>query len=109
GPAHRFVRRVSYENEYHDWAERNLKKEEYPAQVRLGQPSLIYFTHRESPDSLETRDPFGQPTPNDPPVNISGMVSLDLDPQGRLTRFLGVPPQLDDSGAPASQWTGKSC
>jgi hypothetical protein len=58
-----------YQNEYHTWAERNLKKEDYRAQVRLGQPSLIYFTHRESPDYLETRDPFGQPTPNDPPVN----------------------------------------
>jgi serine/threonine protein kinase len=89
-----------YENDYHTWAERNLKTGEYREQVRLGQPSLIYFTHRESPDYLETRDPFGQPTPNDPPVNIPGMVSLDLDPQGRLIRFLGVPPQLDD-GTPA--------
>jgi len=88
-----------YENEYHTWAERNLKKEDYRAQVRLGQPSLIYFTHRESPDYLETRDPFGQPTPNDPPTNLSGMVSMDLDPQGRLIRFLGVPPQLDDGTA----------
>jgi serine/threonine protein kinase len=90
----------SYENEYHDWAERNLKRAEYREQVRQGQPSLIYFTHRESPDYLATRDPFGQPTPNDPPTNVSGMVSLDLDPQGRLIRFLGVPPQLDD-GTPA--------
>jgi hypothetical protein len=90
----------SYETEYHDWAERNLKKEDYREQVRLGQPSLIYFTHRESPDYLVPRDPTGQPTPNDPPTNVSGMVSLDLDPQGRLIRFLGVPPQRDD-GAPA--------
>jgi serine/threonine-protein kinase len=89
----------SYENEYHAWAERNLKKEDYREQVRLGQPSLIYFTHRESPEYLVTRDPFGQPTLNDPPTNISGMVSLDLDPQGRLVRFLGVPPQLDDGAA----------
>jgi serine/threonine-protein kinase len=86
----------SYETEYHDWAERNLKKEDYREQVRLGQPSLIYFTHRESPEYLEPRDPDGRPTPNDPPTNVSGMVSLDLDPQGRLIRFLGVPPQLDD-------------
>jgi serine/threonine protein kinase len=89
----------SFENEYHDWAERNLAKSEYRAQVRLGQPSLIYLRHRESPVYLETRDPFGQPAPNDPPTNIPGMISLDLDPQGRLIRFLGVPPQLDDGAA----------
>jgi serine/threonine-protein kinase len=89
-----------YQNEYHDWAEQTLRKEEYREQVSLGQPSLIFFEHRESPEYMETRDPFGQPTPNDPPTNISGMVSVDLDPQGRLIRFLGVPPQLDD-GAPA--------
>src|ERR1022692_3764077 len=73
-----------YQNEYRTWAERNLKKEDYREQVRLGQPSLIYFVHRESPDYLEPHDPSGQPTPNDPPTNISGMVSMDLDPQGRL-------------------------
>jgi serine/threonine-protein kinase len=91
----------NYEDEYHNWAERNLPKENYREQVRHGQPSLIYFTHRESPGFLDTRDPYGRPTPNDPPVNVSGMVSLDLDPQGRLIRFLGVPSQLDDGGAPA--------
>jgi serine/threonine protein kinase len=90
-----------YETEYHDWAERNLKKEDYRAQVRQGQPSLISFTHRESPGYLEPRDPSGRPTSNDPPTNLSGMVSLDLDPQGRLIRFLGVPPQMNDGGAQA--------
>ncbi|MFY9727078.1 MAG: serine/threonine-protein kinase [Bryobacteraceae bacterium] len=90
-----------YEDGYHSWAERNLKKEDYRQQVREGQPSLIYFAYRESPEYLETRDPFGQPSPNDPPTNISGMVSLELDPEGRLIRFLGVPPQLDESSTPA--------
>jgi serine/threonine protein kinase len=91
----------NYETEYHDWAERNLKTEDYRAQVRQGQPALIYFTHRESPGYLEPHDPSGRPTPNDPPTNISRMVSLDLDPQGRLIRFLGVPPLMDDGGAQA--------
>jgi serine/threonine protein kinase len=88
-----------YESEYRDWAERDLKKEDYREQVRLGQPSLIYFEHRESPGFLEVHDPFGQPTQNDPPTNLSGMVTLKLDPQGRLIRFLGVPPNLDDGAA----------
>ena len=86
-----------YQNEYHDWAQRNLESEEYSEQVRLGQPSLIYFSHRASPDYLETRDPYGQPTPDDPPLNISGMVRIELDPQGRLILFQAVVPQLDDA------------
>jgi hypothetical protein len=85
-----------YQNEYRTWAQRNLKMEEYREQVRLGQPSLIYFTHRESPQYLDTHDPFGQPTPSDPPMNISGMVRMELDPQGRMILFQAVPPQLDD-------------
>ncbi|HYL77610.1 MAG TPA: serine/threonine-protein kinase [Bryobacteraceae bacterium] len=89
----------SYENEYYDWAKRSLKREDYREQIRLGQPALIYFTHRESPAYLETRDPFGRPTPNDPPTNVAGMVSVDLDPQGRMIGFLGVPPLLDDGAA----------
>ena len=58
----------SYENEYHDWAERNLKKEDYREQVRLGQPSLIYFTHRESPDYLEHARPV-RPTHAERPAH----------------------------------------
>ncbi len=88
------------EIEYRVWAERNLKKEDYREQIRLGQPSLISFFYRESPDYLEPRDSNGQPTPNDPPVNVPGMVRMELDPQGRLILFQAVPPQLDDA-APA--------
>jgi serine/threonine-protein kinase len=89
-----------YQDEYHTWAERNLKKEEYREQVRLGQPSLIYFARRESPVYLEPRDSSGRVTFNDPPLDISGMVRIFLDPQGRLILFQAVPPQLDDA-APA--------
>jgi len=92
----------NYEREYQVWAERNLKKEDYREQVRLGQPALISFFYRESPEYLEPHDPSGRPTANDPPTNISGMVRVELDPQGRLIRFLGVPPQVDD-GAAAQQ------
>jgi hypothetical protein len=49
------------------------------------------------------RDSLPQPShstlASSPPENISGMVSLDLDPQGRLIRFLGVPRQTDDRTA----------
>jgi serine/threonine-protein kinase len=85
----------NYRTDYHDWAERNLKAEEYREQVRRGQPALIYFSFRQSPQYLEPRDTGGRPTEDDPPMNVPGMVRVEMDPEGRLTRFLGVPPQHD--------------
>ncbi len=92
----------NYRNDYHDWAEKNLKTEDYREQVRRGQPGLIYFSYRQSPEYIEPRAPGGRPTANDPPVNTPGMVLLSLDTEGRLTRFLGVPPQLDSGAAPGA-------
>ncbi|HEY3123687.1 MAG TPA: serine/threonine-protein kinase [Thermoanaerobaculia bacterium] len=43
---------------------------------------------------------------DDPPLEISGMVSLAVDARGNLVRFRAVPPQIDESrGAPpAVDW-----
>ena len=35
-------------------------------------------------------------TRNDPPTVLSGMINLELDPQGRLTYFQAIPPQKQD-------------
>src|ERR1700691_3896637 len=65
---------------------------------RLGsmQPPAIVFWYRQSPRPLEP-EAFGGGSvePNDPPPIVSGMVSVTLDPQGRLVEFDAVPPQVD--------------
>ncbi len=39
-------------------------------------------------------------TPSDPPLDVTGMVSIDVDPGGRLRSFVAVPPQASPPGAP---------
>jgi hypothetical protein len=41
----------------------------------------------------------GDVNPDDPHMDISGMVKVELDPQGRLVSFEAVPPQVDQSPA----------
>ena len=97
-----------YRGDYHEWAEKNVTADEYREQVRRGQPSLLFFVYEQSPQYIEPRDSSGQPGDNDPPLNVTGMVRMELDPAGRLTRFQAVPPQRDSdaASAPAVDWIG---
>ena len=90
-----------------DWAEEKLKTDEYREHVRRGQPSLIRFFYRQSPQYLEPRDSGGRPSTDDPPMNVPGMVGLAFDPEGRLTAFRAVPSQSDsgDTTSPPMDWT----
>src|SRR6185436_3204604 len=38
----------------------------------------------------------------DPPHTYPGMTTVDLDPKGRLTEFLAVPPQSDKGAQPTA-------
>jgi len=63
------------------------------------QPAPMVFWYRESPRPLQTEQ-FGGPgmvTLGDPPLRVSGMVSLMLDSAGRLVYLEAVPPQMEDS------------
>jgi hypothetical protein len=60
-----------------------------------GQPAAFYFWYRQSTRYLETAT-SGPVTVIDPPENISGMVTVLLDTQGRLRRFTAVPPQREE-------------
>lgn len=66
-------------------------------------PSAIAFWYRSSPRYLIPAAgalSHSEVTPTDPPVVLSGMISLELDPEGRLMAFRRVPPQLDDTSGP---------
>ncbi len=73
-----------------------------------GEPSVIRFWYRESPQFLVAhRITEFFPEEHDPPLNVPGMVTVELDPQGRLRRLAAVPPERDDPGALSEegQWT----
>jgi serine/threonine-protein kinase len=68
---------------------------------------LVHFWYRQSPRYLE---PFTRNKVSlaDPPPDVTNMASVILDPQGRLLRFEGVPPQIAEAGAGATppDWSG---
>ena len=81
--------------------------------VLKNRPSVMYYWRRESPDYLvATQIKSNLLTPGivdleDPAPTTSGMVTVELDPQGRLIRFDAVPPQKDSSPAPAQPYDWK--
>jgi serine/threonine-protein kinase len=62
---------------------------------QAGQPNAIHFWYRSSPRFLVAGGNTGQVNDIDPPLTISGMVSLQLDTDGRLLRFAAVPKEVD--------------
>jgi len=61
--------------------------------LRTEKPGPYRFWYRESPRYLDTSEGFV--TPDNPPLNISGMTMIYLDTDGRLHWFLHVPPQRE--------------
>jgi serine/threonine protein kinase len=81
-------------------------------QVLSHPPSPLQFWYRESPypltgsyfhDDLLTP---GIASKGDPPLDLSGMINLELDSQGRLLYFETIPPQLLEpaKNVPAVDW-----
>ena len=60
------------------------------------------FWYRGSPRPLDSRssspdEPIsGSVWTDDPPLDVSGMTLVRLNPRGRLTQFVAVPPQVED-------------
>jgi serine/threonine-protein kinase len=100
---------LRYDNDFQDYVEKNDKPSNWDA-VLAGRPTLLKYWYRQSPDSLfaaEFKDNLLTPgivNQSDPPTVLSGMINLELDPQGRLTYFQAIPPQKvdekKDSAAP---------
>ena len=78
-----------------------------PARSRWSRhdPSLVRFWYRESPQPLETwRFPFlygnvARISPVDPPLALAAMALVRLDPAGRLTHLVVIPPSTDEATA----------
>src|ERR1017187_7613844 len=67
-----------------------------------GQPPLVHFWYRESPQPMAARYQFSAVVDyGDPPFERSGMLRLETDPDGKLTWFEAVPPQVEEPAPPA--------
>lgn len=71
-------------------------------------PPTIVFWYRQSPREMQSDNFFnsigaGVITPWEPPSNITGMINIFLDTQGRLLFFKRIPPERDPPGGPSPQ------
>jgi serine/threonine-protein kinase len=68
--------------------------------------SPLRFFYRQSPKSLVAANRNGSVERDDPPSDVPGMAEVDLDPRGRLRRYLAVPPRVEKGGAwPDPDWS----
>jgi predicted Ser/Thr protein kinase len=97
---------LHYDADFQEYVEKNDKPHPNWDAVLAARPSLLGFWYRQSPDGMLAegfRDQMLSPgiiTRDDPPTVLSGMINLELDPQGRLTYFQAIPPQKESSSAP---------
>jgi serine/threonine protein kinase len=103
-----------YDNDFQDYVSKNDKPRPDWGAIIAARPSLLFYWFRESPqymlatdfqDLLLTPDVISI---DDPPLISSGMVTLKIDPQGRLLSFEAMPPQKEDGPTqptPAIDWT----
>ena len=91
------------DTDFQGYVEKNDKPLPDWNKVLSARPSLLGFWYRQSPDELKAegfRDELMNPgivTRDDPAETLSGMIDLELDPQGRLTYFQAIPPQKDET------------
>jgi serine/threonine protein kinase len=90
------------EDDYVHWVEKNYKPRADWNQLLSQRPSVLTYWYRTSPQPMVATDfkdsalTPGLVTVWDPPLILSGMIQVNLDPQGRLTRFQIIPPQRED-------------
>ena len=75
--------------------------------VARGHFSPYVFYYRQSPRPLLPSNVDAQVRRTDPPPNGPGMAEVVMDPRGRVTRYLAVPPAVDPTGGewPEPDWS----
>jgi serine/threonine protein kinase len=99
---------MEFDTDFQAYVEKNDKPHANWNEVMATRPSVLRFWYRQSPDNM-VADGFhdqllnpGIVTRNEPPQTLSGMVLVELDPQGRLNYLQVIPPQKQDSPGRAS-------
>ena len=95
------VHGFSYDTEFQQYGEQQKDPAVYRALLSKGRPPLIRFWYRQSPQYLEFPPQQNIVSVDLPPLAHSGMVTLILDPQGRLIELAAVPPQVEKAPPPS--------
>ena len=121
--AHEMIRRLGYteppvdtafgyqlNGSFIDWAVANTAETNRWNEFTRSQPGPAWFWYRQSPRYLEADrvSSFSKVTWTDPSsTSASNMVGVVMDPAGRLTWLIAMPPQVDPTGAetpPKADW-----
>jgi hypothetical protein len=90
---------------FQEYVEKNDKPRPNWDAVLGTRPSLLRYWYRQSPGDMmamgfrDLQNP-GIVVRDDPPTVLSGMINLELDPQGQLTYFQAISLQKEDPGRP---------
>jgi hypothetical protein len=103
----------AYDVDFLNYAVANDRPNPLWERILVERPVPLYFWYRQSPSKMFadgfTDTAFTPDVVNydDPPATLSGMVNLQLDPQGRLVAFQAIPPQRQDHPQPVRipDWT----
>ena len=93
-----------WDRSYAGWAEKHDKSVKW-FEVARGRAPVLRYWYRESDESLSGISfhddllTLGLTTPDDPPEITSGMIYVNLDPQGHLIEFRAMPAQKMDAPA----------
>jgi serine/threonine-protein kinase len=72
------------------------------AGLATGEPPVLQFWFRQSPQPLVSMHRSTRVTVRNPPIVVSGMAGVRLDTRGLLTGFYRVPPQEESESPPAT-------
>lgn len=84
----------AYDESWLLWSDDPMPAPARWSRISAGQPLTFYFWYRQSPEPLvplAAGTPTVRVSPSDPSPSLPGMVSVVLDPRGRLVTFTAVP------------------
>jgi Protein kinase domain len=114
--AREIARGLGYTDRYADWAaaffveppnleyllSKGHNRDEW-GRILAQPPSGLAYWYRQSPKPMvaERSNSYGAVRSNDPPVTLPGMLAVNVELDGRLQRFLAVPPEREPAPAEA--------
>ena len=90
---------------YEEYAVQHWTPQQYRTRLASGWPRSIGFVYRRSSRYLDPNDATGIVQTDDPAPTVSGMIRVELDTRGRLYYFDAVPPQVEEPGSGAFDWS----
>ena len=97
----------SYDNDFLTYLDKDHSQHPQWDRVLSEQPPVLRYWFRQSPREMGPNGFWGNSfTPNvvtfsDPPPILSGMINLELDPEGHLLNFQAIPPEKEANPQPS--------